>query len=854
MKIEQFIQNEITRRLHDAGGVLVVYDPQRRYRDLCLALATPQRRVIDASASSIESREAALVALRELGRANASTAAGALPDSLLVYVPAKSPLTDEEKQRDPFAIYIACGGVFPASDSDEYINLCLKAKADFTADIRGVFQNTANPSFDMIDAVGGGVNWPQLQALLKVESALDILFALLVPTDKQKDALKGQPGWVPEVKTLLQNTLGMALITHAKSLEPISNELWRFILFSEFVVDLPVALPDTLSNVPRARTEAQPLIEALCDRLRSTDHSKAPYIDHAETIQTDMNLPVHCKGIQDLGVRDTFPFEERSFFSQAIDALKRDDMDKVRALLGRLTTSLWGRRGENQAQWQLLEAAVRLIEACEDAARQLPDHARSQNDLIDYYVSSMRTVDQLQREFEQTASDQMDATDIMAGAVAQARAAYRRLAEKAQAIFIRHLEKSGWPPAGRLSNTDVFDKLIAPKLQESGRRVAVFMIDALRYELGMELHRNLAEVDMADIQPAFAQLPTVTPVGMAGLLPGAGQGLKLVNRDGQLGVLLGDQSLATVTQRMDVLKKRYGQRFFDVRLSDFIHSKATLPSAVDLLVLRSNEVDAEFESSAEPISSAITKTFRHIRQALIRLRGLGFEDAIIVTDHGFYMNTTADPGAAVGTQAGDVCIKPTGNWVNIHDRLLLGDGTGDSASFVLPADSLGMRGDFHQAAGPRALVAYKANQWYFHGGASLQETIVPVIAVRLRTNEPKPVQRPTIQLTYKRGSKRITTRFPVVELNIAPVDMFSLSTPFDVLLEAHDKQGNVVGEARPGGLVNPATGTISVQPGTIVPVTIKMHEDYEGKFIVKVLDPATLTTYAKIELETDYTV
>ena len=852
MKIEQFIQNEITRRLHEAGGVLAVYDPQRRYRDLCLALATPQRRVIDASESSIESRAAALLALQALGRVNA--AAGAAIEAVLVYIPAKSPLTDEDKQRDPFSIYAACGGSFPASDGDEYINLCLKAKADFSADIRSIFQHMPNPTFEMIDAVGGGVNWPQLQALLKVESAMDILFSLLVPTDKQKEALKAQTGWVPEVKTLLANTLGLTLITHAKTLEPISHELWRFILFSEFVVDLPVALPEALANVPRARAEARLLIEALCDRLRGTDHSKAAYIENAEGIQGDLNLPQLCKSIQDLGVRDTFPFEERSFFSQAIEALKRDDRDKVRVLLGRLTTSLWGRRGENQAQWQLLEAAVHLIEACDDAARQLPDHARSQNDLIDYYVANMRTVDQRHREFEQTAGDQLDTPDIMADAVSQARIAYRRLAEKAQAVYIRHLEKSGWPPVGRLSNTDTFDKLVAPKLLESGRRVAVFMIDALRYELGVELHRNLAETDSADLQPAFAPLPTVTAVGMAGLLPGAGQGLRLARRDEQMMVHLGDQPITTVIQRMDVLKKRYGQRFVDVKLSDFVHSRAPLAPTVDLLVLRSNEVDAEFESSAEPMSSAIMKTFKQIRQAMNRLRAMGFEDAVIVTDHGFYMNTTADPGAAVGTQAGDVCIKPTGNWVNEHERLLLGDGTSDSGSFVLSAEALGIKGDFHQAAGPRAMVAYKANQWYFHGGASLQETIVPVITVRLRAQEPMKIQRPTIDLTYRRGAKRITTRFPVVELVIAPVDMFSQNTPFDILLEAQDKTGNVVGEARPGGQVNPATGTISVQPGTIVPVTIKMHEDYEGKFVVKVLDPATLAAYAKLDLETDYTV
>jgi hypothetical protein len=33
-----------------------------------------------------------------------------------------------------------------------------------------------------------------------------------------------------------------------------------------------------------------------------------------------------------------------------------------------------------------------------------------------------------------------------------------------------------------------------------------------------------------------------------------------------------------------------------------------------------------------------------------------------------------------------------------------------------------------------------------------------------------------------------------------------------------------------------------------------MERDFEGNFTVKVLDPATLSTFAKLEMKTDYTV
>ena len=147
-------------------------------------------------------------------------------------------------------------------------------------------------------------------------------------------------------------------------------------------------------------------------------------------------------------------------------------------------------KGESQAQWELVRAGLSLIEACDDYERQLPEHARSQADLLDFYLGSLREADRLQREFEQAVGDFLDPHGLMHEVIDQARARYRRLAEKVQAVFVKHLETTGWPPPGRLANADVFDRLVADRLKESGRRVAYLMVDALRYELGVALGKD----------------------------------------------------------------------------------------------------------------------------------------------------------------------------------------------------------------------------------------------------------------------------------------------------------------------------------------------------------------------------
>lgn len=256
MSIAAFIRNEIFLPRLRKASVLAVYDPDRRYREICRSIADDDIEVVDATESSIEAREAAMLALALLGKPKR-------PKELLVYIPAKPPVTDQDQQIDPFAVYAACGAMFPDGDGDRYESICLKAKPDNATEIRRLFAEDPSPSFSLIDNVGAGLSWPTLRTCLGAESAREIILALLVPTPKQIDQLKAGEGWVPEVKGLLEKSLGLKLMTKGKTLSPVADELWRFLLFSDFAFDLPTALPEALTNVPEAPSEARLLVEYL---------------------------------------------------------------------------------------------------------------------------------------------------------------------------------------------------------------------------------------------------------------------------------------------------------------------------------------------------------------------------------------------------------------------------------------------------------------------------------------------------------------------------------------------------------------------------------------------------------------
>ena len=154
---------------------------------------------------------------------------------------------------------------------------------------------------------------------------------------------------------------------------------------------------------------------------------------------------------------------------------------------------------------------------------------------------------------------------------------------------------------------------------------------------------------------------------MASLLPGAGTDLQLVKNDDGYAPYLADQPVSTVNQRMEILRKRYGQRFQEGRLEEFVRNRFDIEADIELLVLRSVEIDSHFENHPDTAPAEIINALKRIRVAIHKLKDAGFNEVVIATDHGFFMNTHAG--------AGDTCSKLPGDWINEHQRCLLGEGS-----------------------------------------------------------------------------------------------------------------------------------------------------------------------------------
>ena len=99
------------------------------------------------------------------------------------------------------------------------------------------------------------------------------------------------------------------------------------------------------------------------------------------------------------------------------------------------------------------------------------------------------------------------------------------------------------------------------------------------------------------------------------------------------------------------------------------------------------------------------------------------------------------------------------SWLRVKDRCLLGSGSANPPVAVFTRQEVGIRGDFESYAVPRSFGTFSRRVPYFHEGLSLQECVLPVIAVRLKKDAGAMLASIEVQISYKAGkTNQVTTR------------------------------------------------------------------------------------------------
>ncbi len=287
-----------------------------------------------------------------------------------------------------------------------------------------------------------------------------------------------------------------------------------------------------------------------------------------------------------------------------------------------------------------------------------------------------------------------------------------------------------WRLPGVPNQFQFYAKQVGRRLAVSDRRrVFVIVSDALRYEIAEELTGLLNGTYrlQAELSSQLGVLPSYTALGMASLLPH-----ERLEYTAKGAVRVDGKSTASFDHRKAILEDAGGTA---VRAADLISLKKAegraLVGDARVVYIYHDEIDARGDKRATEggtfgaVRKAVDDLADLVRYVVNHLNG---NYVLVTADHGFLFTETS-PNEA---DKSPLAEKPPGTMV-AKKRYLLGR--------ELPADPAVWRGDTAVTAraqgGMEFWIPKGANRFHFsggarfvHGGAMLQEIVVPVVTVK----------------------------------------------------------------------------------------------------------------------------
>lgn len=676
---------------------------------------------------------------------------------------------------------------------------------------------------DIVAAVAAGGEEPpsMLRTILGGTSSEMQLASWLA--DPAVDKAVAEKEAAAELAKLVSSRLGLDL--SGDDLSRWRAAAARFVLATEFRSDLEGDAPKQLDGVPRATRDVVSRARTIADRLREAHADRYPSI--ADQAESELNLRPEVIDPLALGSIDTFRFEERALLARCGELVREGSYERASEITRQRRHSFWlADNVERQAQWESVQLAARLGVAADEVDAVLKSPPKGPAEWIRRYADDWHRLDRAQRRLEAWLPKLEHDPDERA--IAAVRRRYDDVVERLAKGFVATLQAARWEVIGVRRQTSIFDDLVRP---QSGP-VAFFLVDAMRYEMGVELAERLEDHGEVTIEPAVGVLPSITPTGMAALMPGASSSYDIVADGSRLAARVDGTVLKDLAGRKIHVSTRVPSSV-DLDLGEVMQlSRSKLEKRVvdkDLVLVRSQEIDFFGEGGFGFQARAVMDTVvDNLARAIRKLAAAGVGRAVVASDHGHLF--TAEP------RAESMRIdSPGGDTVELHRRCWAGRGGATPTSCVrVSARDLGNDADFDLVfpSGTGVLRA-GGDLAFHHGGPSLQEMVIPVITFRATASvESREVMA---DLVVTDIPSAITNRMFSVKLSYA--SLLGSGTPVRPVLLSGGRQVGAVGMVF--GADEQDDGTVMLQSGSEASIGFMLHDDTVEALRIVVLDPAT---------------
>ncbi|KRN97974.1 BREX-1 system phosphatase PglZ type A [Companilactobacillus kimchiensis] len=321
-------------------------------------------------------------------------------------------------------------------------------------------------------------------------------------------------------------------------------------------------------------------------------------------------------------------------------------------------------------------------------------------------------------------------------------------------------------------------------IEPEQNRIVVIISDAFRFEAAKELQKNLSMDDQITAQKMdylISGLPSVTYMGMPSLLPN--DNLELVDKK----LLVDDKEAIDIKTREKILVNRNANSaayWLDSLKGASSKEIKQLFAGKEVVYIYHNHIDAiaDDPKTEDGVFKATQEAIKEIQDLIARLRTQSISQFYVTADHGYIYrneNLTDTDKISEDVNANDLKSQRYIVSEKVIDepgisKQLMGDVLdNDDQRFVYyPQTS-----NVFRAAG-------SVN--YVHGGASLQEMIVPLLNIKATSSKSKAED---VQLQLVSSNRNITSlEVPIRLLQAAPISSTVRPVMYEVYFVDDNKE------------------------------------------------------------------
>jgi uncharacterized protein (TIGR02687 family) len=332
-----------------------------------------------------------------------------------------------------------------------------------------------------------------------------------------------------------------------------------------------------------------------------------------------------------------------------------------------------------------------------------------------------------------------------------------RQADQWQAVID---QEKGWYTGGK-SQRYFFRNWVKQEFLDHDRKLFVVISDALRFENGEELHQRFYNeirfTSQLDYQ--VAGLPSYTQLGMASLLPHK----ELAFGEGDL-VLADGKSTSGSGARKKILEQHSGVRATVLGAEEMMKLKSKgqeakdLVQGHDLIYIYHNRIDkvGDDKTSEDKVIEAAREEIDFLVDLAKKISNMNGTHILFTSDHGYiYQHETLDQSDFTDAQIDGETVKE-------NRRFVIGKGLKYNHNVIkFQAKQLRINNDLEILIpkGINRLRKQGAGSRFIHGGASLQEVVVPIVWASKKKADT--VEKVSVEV-LNTGNNRITTNIHTV--------------------------------------------------------------------------------------------